>query len=90
MKSWGKPLKLINDFYKSLKLINPQKDYRFNKFMVVCDMTRTIEAELFVCNANDGIKAYFPDLKRLYDMKKAILKDFDYSVEINYLIKYGE
>lgn len=90
MKSWGDILTHIVEFYGAVRLINPPERYRLNRFTVLCDVRRTIDIELFTCRANDGKKAFVPDLKRLYKYKRSILKDFDYSVDINYLLKYGQ
>jgi len=57
---------------------------------MLCDIRCTIETEIFTCRANDGKPAFVPDLKRLYEFKKAILKDFEYSVDINYLLKHAK
>lgn len=90
MKSWGNILTYIIEFYRSLRLINPPKKYRLNRFTMLCDIRCNIETEIFTCRANNGKPAFVPDLKRLYEMKKAILKDFEYSIDINYLLKHAK
>lgn len=88
MKTWGDILSFIVEFYDSLNIIYPDKNYKLNNFTFICDVKKAINADIFMCRSNDGKKGFVANLKRLYEFKKVIFKNFIYSVNIDYLMKY--
>ncbi|MBQ1668388.1 MAG: hypothetical protein II063_10490 [Prevotella sp.] len=80
-----KKFSILDSFFDAVNLIGV-KELRLNKYTVSIDLKRTIEAERFVVKSNMGVKAFMPALERLYEIKKRILSDCDYSIEINYLL----